>query len=119
LVQEAIELTGLIVNRCSDAKVIVTIFDVFSDITKSANVLFTSQSHNSERDLDWKKLKYKGYSNLLQAFISPSRVRGMIHQYCSAQQRKITAMKKLGDLGQYYPECLDIPSNRSRSERWM
>lgn len=41
-------------------------------------MLFTSLSNNAERDLDWKKLQYKGYNNIHQAFNSSIRVRGMI-----------------------------------------
>jgi hypothetical protein len=95
------------------------IYDLFGDITDAINTQVTWLSNFVERNLDWKKLKYKRYNEFLKAFDSSGRVREMIKQHHTAQQRKARATKKLGDLWQHYPELQEILSNSSGSEKWM
>jgi hypothetical protein len=45
-------------------------------------------SNFAERNLDWKKLKYKRYNDFLKALDSSGRVREMMKLCRSAQQRK-------------------------------
>jgi hypothetical protein len=45
-------------------------------------------SNFAERNLDWKKLKYKGYNDFIKALDSSGSLREMVKQYNSAQQRK-------------------------------
>jgi len=95
------------------------IYDLFGDITDTANTRVACLSHSAERNLDCKKLKYKQYNDFLKALNSSGRVRDMIKQYHSAQQRKTRAMKELGDVWQHNPELQEMLSDSSRSEKWM
>jgi hypothetical protein len=95
------------------------IYDLFGDITDAANAQVAWLSNFAERNLDWKKLKYKRYNDFLKALDSSGRVREMIKQHHTAQQRKTRATKKLGDLWQHYPELQEILSDSSGSEKWM
>jgi len=85
----------------------------------TANAQVTWLSNFAERTLNWKKLKYKRYNDFLKALDSSSRVRELLKQYHTAQQRKTRAMTMLGDLWQHYPELQEILSDSSRSEKWM
>jgi len=103
----------------SQANFMLEIYDLFGDISDAANAQVAWLSNFAERNLDWKKLKYKRYRDFLKALDSSSRVREMIKQHHSAQQRKTRATKKLGDLWQHYPELQEILSDSSGSEKWM
>jgi len=72
-----------------------------------------------ERDLDCKKLKNKQYNDFLKAHDSSGRVREMIKQHHSAQQRETRVTKKLGDRWRHNPKHEEIISNSSGSARWM
>jgi hypothetical protein len=61
-------------------------------------------SNFAERNLDWKKLKYKQYNDFLKALDCSSRVREMMKHHHTAQQWMTWARKMLGDLWQHYPE---------------
>jgi len=93
--------------------------DLFGNITDATNALVAWLSNFAERNLDWKKLKFKRYNDFFKALDSSSRVREMIKQHRTAQQRKARAMKKLGDLWQQYPELQEILSDSSGSQKWM
>jgi len=95
------------------------IYDLFGDITDAANAQVAWLSNFAERNLDWKKLKYKRYNDILKALDSSGRVREMIKQHHTAQQRKTRATKKLGNLWQHYSELQEILSDSSGSEKWM
>jgi hypothetical protein len=95
------------------------IYDLFGKINDAANAQVVWLSNFAERNLDWKKLKYKRYSDFLKALDSSGRVREMIKQHQSAQQRKTRATKKLGDLWQHYSELQEILSDSRGSEKWM
>jgi len=95
------------------------IYDLFSDITDAANAQVAWLSNFAERNLDWKKLKHKRYNDFLKALDSSGRVREMIKQHHTAQQRKTRAKKRLGNLWQHYPELQEILSDSSGSEKWM
>jgi hypothetical protein len=94
-------------------------YDLFGDITDTANAQVTWLSNFAERILDWKKLKYQQYNDFLKALKSSSRVREVIKQHHSEQQRKIQEMKKLGDLWQHSPKHQGILSDSSGGESWM
>jgi len=57
------------------------IYDVFGDITDTANAQVVWLSNFVESIVDWKKLKYKRYNDFLKNFDSSGRVRKMIKQY--------------------------------------
>jgi hypothetical protein len=89
------------------------------DITDAANTQDTWLSNFAERNLDWKKLMYNRYNDFLKALDSSGRVREMIKQHHTAQQRKTKATKKLGNLRQHYPKLQAILSDSTGSEKWM
>jgi len=62
---------------------------------------------------------YKRHNDFLKAIDSSGRVREMIKQHHTPQQRKTRATKKLGNLWQHYPEHQEILSDSSESEKWM
>jgi hypothetical protein len=72
--------------------------DIFADITDATNTLGAWLSNSAVRNLDRKKLKNMGYNDFLKALDSSGRVREMIKQHHTAQQRKIQTTKKLGNL---------------------
>jgi len=93
--------------------------DLFGDITNAANAQVALLANFMERNLDWKKLKYMQYNDFLKALDTSGRVREMINQQNSAQQRKTRATKKLGDLWQHHPEVQGILSDSCGSEEWI
>jgi len=95
------------------------IYDLFGDITDATNAQVIWLSTFAERNLDWKTFKYKQCNDFPMALDSSGRVREMIQQHHSAQQRKARATKQLGDLWQHYPELQEILSDSSGSEKWM
>jgi hypothetical protein len=95
------------------------IYDLFGDITDAANTQVTWLLNFAERNLDWKKLKYKRYNDFLKAFDSSGRVREIITQHHTVQQRKARTTKMLGDLWQHYPELQEILSDSSGCEKCM
>ena len=103
----------------NQANFMLEIYDLFGDITDAANAQVAWLSNFAERNLDWKKLKYKRYNDFLKALDRSGRVREMIKQHHSAQQRKARATKKLGDLWQHYPELQEILGDSNGSEKWL
>jgi hypothetical protein len=95
------------------------IYELFGNITDGANAQVAWLSNFTERNRDWNKLKYKQYNDFLNTLDSSGRVREMINQYHSAQQRKTRATKKLGALGQHYAEQPEILSDSTGREKWM
>jgi hypothetical protein len=95
------------------------IYHLVGNIPDAANAQVAWLSNFVERNLDWKKLKYKRYNDFLKALDSSGRVRQMIQQHHTAQHKKARATKKLGELGQHYPELQEILSDSSGSEKWM
>jgi len=73
----------------------------------------------ARRIIDCKMLKYKRYKDFLDPPDSSCRVRDMINQHHSAQQWKTRVTKKLGDLGQQYPEFQEILTNPNGTEKWI
>jgi len=95
------------------------IYNLFCDITDAANTQVAWLWNFEQRNLDWKKLKYKRYNDFLKALDSSGRVREMLKQHHSGQQRQTQATKKLGDLWQRYPELQGILSDSSGSVKSM
>lgn len=95
------------------------IYNLFGDIANAANAQVAWVSNFEEGNLDCKKLTYERYNYFLKALDSSSRVREMIMQHHSGQQRKTRATKKLGDLWQHDPEIQEILIDSSGSEMWM
>jgi hypothetical protein len=73
----------------------------------------------AEKNIDYKRLKYKQYNNFLKALNISGRVEETIKHHQSVQQRKARPTKKLGDLWQHYPELQAILNDSSRIEKWM
>jgi hypothetical protein len=71
----------------------------------------------AERFFDWKKLKYMRYNAFLKALDSSGRVREMIQQPHTAQQRKTQAMKNLGDFWQHYPKRQEFLTDSSGGKK--
>jgi hypothetical protein len=117
--QEAVEIAARDLAPQSQANFMLEIWDLFGDITDAGNAQVAWLSNFAERNLDWKKLKYKRYNDFLKALDSSGRVREIIKQHHTAQQRKARATKKLGDLWQHYPELQEILSDSRGSEKWM
>jgi hypothetical protein len=85
----------------------------------AANALGAWLSNFAVRNLDWKKLKYKRYNDFLKALDSSGRVREMINQHHTAQQKKMQATKTLGNLWPHYPELQEMLSDSTGSQKWM
>jgi len=119
LLQEAVEIAARELAPQSQANFMPEIYDLFGDITDAANAQVAWLSNFAERNLHWKKLKYKRYDDCLKALDSSGRVREMIKRHHTAQQRKTRSTKKLGNLWQHSPELQEILSNSSGSEKWM
>jgi len=96
--QEAVEITARELSPHTQANFMLEIYDLLGDSTDAANSQVAWLSNFTESKLDWKKLKYKRYNDFLKARDSSGRVREIIKQHYSVQQRKTWAMKKLGDL---------------------
>jgi len=92
-------------------------YDLFGDITDTANTQVTWLLNFTERILDWNKLKYQQYMTSLRCFKSSSRVREVTKQHHSEQQRKIQEIKTLGDLWQHSPKHQGILSDSSGGEK--
>jgi len=97
----------------------LVIYDLFCNNTDVANSQVGSLSHFAQPNLDWRKMKYKQYNDFLKVLDCSGRVREVIKQYRSAQQRKIQATKKVGDLWQHNPKLLEIVSDSSGTENCM
>jgi hypothetical protein len=117
--QDDIEIAARELSPQNQTNFMVEIYDLLGDLTDATNAMFAWLSNFAERILDWKMLIYKPYNDFLKALDSSARVREMIKQHHSGQQRKTQATKKLGDLWQHYPELQEILSDSSRSEKWM
>jgi hypothetical protein len=100
---EAVEIAARGLSPQSQENIMLQIYDLFGDISNTANSLVVRLSNITERNLDWKMMKYKPYHDFLQSVDSSGGAREIMNQYHSAQQRKIRATKKLGDLWQHYP----------------
>ena len=98
---------------------VLEIYDLVGDFTNAANVQVAWLSNLAERHLDCKKLKYNRYNDFLKTLDSSSRVREMIKQHHTAQDRKTRATKKLGDLGKHYPEPNEIQTDSRSRMQWM
>ena len=61
-------------------------YDLFVEKIDAANAQVEWLSNFVERNLDWKILKYKQYSDFLKALDSSGRVRMMIEQHQAAKQ---------------------------------
>jgi len=85
----------------NSANFTLEIYDLFGNITNASHTQVAWLSNFTERNIDWQKLKHKQYNDLLNTLDSFGRVREMMKQYHSAQQRKTQAMKKPGDLWQH------------------
>jgi hypothetical protein len=72
---------------------VLEIYHLFGAFTKAANAQVTWPSNFPPRILDRKKLKYKEYNDFLKGLDSSCRVREVINQHMSAQQKKTQAMK--------------------------
>jgi hypothetical protein len=94
-------------------------YDILGNITDAANTQVAWLSNFAERNPDSKKLKYKHYNDLPTARIRSVRVREVIKQHHTAQQRKTQATKELGDLWQHYPEIQEILRDSSRCQKTM
>ena len=101
------------------ANLMLEIYDICGDITDVANAQVACLSNFAERYLNWKKLKYKRNNDFLKALDSSSRVREMVKQHHTAQQRKTWGTKKMGVLWQHYPEHQEILTDSTGSEKWM
>jgi len=99
--------------------IVLEIYDLFGDITKTVNDQVTWLSNFAERILNSKKLKYKRYNDFFKNLDSSARVWEIIKLDHSAQRRKTRATKKLRDLWQHYPKIKEILSDSSGSEKWM
>jgi len=86
-------------------------FNIFCDITDAGNTLVAWMSNFAEKDRDWKRFKYKRYNYFLKALHNSGRVREMIKQHHSAQERKTWAIKKLRDRWQHHPKLQEIISD--------
>jgi hypothetical protein len=93
--------------------VMLQIYNLSGEITDAANAQVTWLSNFAERNLDCKMLKYKRYNGFLNALDSAGRVREMLSEHHSAQQRKTRARKKLGDLWQHHLELQEILNDTS------
>jgi len=56
----------------------IEIYDLFGDITSTTDTQVTWLSNFMERNLDWKKSKYKRYDDFLKALDSSGRVSEII-----------------------------------------
>jgi len=114
--QEAVQITACEVSPRSKTYIVLQIYDLFGDITDTANTQVVSLSNFVGRNIDWMTLKYKWYHDFPNAVDSSGRVPEMIKQHHTAQQRKTRAMKKLGDRWQYYPRLQEILDDSIESE---
>ncbi|KAF8241182.1 hypothetical protein K440DRAFT_638091 [Wilcoxina mikolae CBS 423.85] len=117
--QEAVEIATREFSPQGQADFMLEVYDLFGDITDAANVQVAWLSNFAERNLDWRKLKYKQYNDFLKALDRSGRVREMMKQHHSTQQRKTRATKKLGDLWQHHLELQEILSDSIGSEKWL
>ena len=102
----------------SQANFKLELHDLFSESTNAADAQVAWLSNFAGSNLDLKKLKYQRYNNFLYVLDHTSMVREMIKQHHSAQQRKLQATKKLGDLWQLYPELQEILSDSCGCVKW-
>jgi len=95
------------------------ICDLLGDISDADNAEVIWLLNFAETNLAWKKRNYKRYNNFLKALNSSDRVREMIKQHHSAQQRKTWARKMEGNQWQHYPKLQEILGDSSGSEKWL
>jgi len=117
--QEAVEIGAWELPPQRQANIMLKIYDLFRKITDAANTQVTWLSNFTKRNLDFKQLRFKWYSDFLKALDRSGRVREMMKQPYSAQQRKTLATKKVADLSQHNPKLQEILSDSSGSEKWM
>jgi len=91
----------------------------FSILRMRTNAQVACLSIFVERNLDCKDQMYTRYNDFLKALDSHGRVREMIKQHESAQQRMTWATNMLGDLWQQFRELQEILGDSNRSEKWL
>jgi len=117
--QEAMEIAAGELPPQSQSNFRLKIYNLFAEITDDAIAQVTWRLNLAARDLDSKQFQYKQYSDFFKALDISGRLRKMIKQHHSAQQRKTQATKKLGDLWQHYHEIHEIWSDSRGSENSM
>jgi hypothetical protein len=95
------------------------IYDLFGNITDPINAQVAWLSNIALRNLDWMKLRYKRYRDFRKTLDCSGRLRKIIQQHDSAQQRTTPASNKQRDLWQQYPELLEIRTGCRRIEKWI
>lgn len=98
------EITAQECSLQGNTNFMLGINDLIADICHAVDAQVTWLKNFTVSNRNLMKLKYNWYNNFLKGLDSFGRVREMMKQQYSAQQRKTEAMNKPSDLLQHSPK---------------